>query len=73
MKTHALNSLNQPIDGGKTRTREQWQRYGEKRLTEQERRAGWVAVVGLFGDYFRINYAAQPVNPRFTLRGNAVR
>lgn len=75
MKTIALDSGNQPIDNGAKRTREQWRRWGEKRLSDTDRKLGFVCVVGLFGDgkYYRVNYGAQPINPRIRRNGSVVK
>jgi hypothetical protein len=73
MKLPAFSCLNQPVDSGKTRTRTAWQKWGESRLTDSERAQGWVCVVACFGDYFRVNFAAQPIDLRVKLNGNLVR
>lgn len=72
MKYIAINSLNQPVDNGVKRNRSQWQKWGNKLLTEREKKMGWACVVSFFDGYFRVNFAGQRKDFRCNVRGNTL-
>jgi hypothetical protein len=76
MKSICLNSLNQPVDGGRAKTRAEWEKYAAKKRTEQDKKLGFHPVVGLFendnGSYYRINWGAQPKEIRIDMLGRRI-
>lgn len=78
-KYKALDSLNQLVLGGVKKTREQWQRWGEKnfKFLPGEKAVGFRVVVGVFqcpdkGEYVRVNAGGQPAEIRRRINGSVV-
>jgi hypothetical protein len=65
-KFRAIDNFNRPLENGTLKTKEGWRKWGEKRLTVNDKRLGFHAVAGVFfrddvGYYCRINFGAMPV------------